>query len=565
MGTGNLNKLASPPTEVKSSTEDLNQILDALYGDVVMRNTSGVVTDGAGDIGQINGGRPDRIHVKTAITVGGQTLNTAPFLLSKNGIQSGSAKTSGFPQFLEAGGGTSKKFSILGATTNLEMTIDGQAYSLEVDLESDDLALAPGSNNTCAVNDALFSSDPEWSKTVGEFGYWINIDTVGSEITSLDGTVQCFKHGSGPEVFLALVDTTNNRLVPILRGIGGTDREAMSDNDVITLLQVHFIFLKKDLLTIGTTKNYPVWSSTEPGSPVSDDRWYDAANQTWMHYNGSTWEQLNEIYIGYAICDSAGCKWVENVDFDLNWNQNIFINQISTYNSNTLYIDGSSKVSVAGENVVLQNQNNLISIDSILEDGVSVTEKKWYYLYMSKTANYYFSDKCPRKYDDRLGLYHPKEYWRCIGVFFTSNMVGGNYVLHPGINKPSVNKILFNHSSEHEILAQDTGINDGSYDLYNVFSTPIASSSYLNFRILNNGGNISGQFLIKEFSRFTVTESYPWLFSAQRDSVTNYSQYGTIIICDLIHTGLLKIWKLFNGSGGSNTYYIYLYGCEVKF
>lgn len=560
MGTGNLTKLPSAPTEVESNTEDLNQIIDSLEGNIVMRNTSGVVTDGAGDIGQINSGRPDRIHVKTAITVGGQTLNTAPFLLSKNGVQSGAEKTSGFPNFLSPAGGTTRTFSILGATTPLNMTIDGEAKELDVDLTSDTLALAPSSNNTCTINNAIFDGS-DFTKTAGEFGYWIDIDSVGSEISSLDGTIQCFKHGSGPEVFLAIVDTTNNKLIPISRGIGGTQREAMSDNDVITLLAGHFIFLDNDLLTIDTSSEFPTWGGTSPTSPAVGKYWMDMDSETWKRYSGSTWETLHRIYLGYAICDSAGCKWVEHIDFNLAWNSNCFINQVSVKSATEVYIDGDFTVNVAGKELQMNNYGLDLTVSDNLESGVSIVANRWYYLYLSKSGNFYFSDKCPRKYDGKLGLYHPNEYWRAISVF----MIDGSGELFPLINRPSDNTINLTISNSKKVTIVDTGINYGSYDIYNLLIPPIISKAKLRTYFINSGGNISGNIYFKELNRHLSLEDIPAGFSSQRDSVSNLSYLQIKSDVDMIRNSLLSMWAIFNSSGGTTLHAFDVSGLILKF
>lgn len=444
MGDSALVKLAAPPAEVDSSTEDLNQILDALYGDIVMRGTDGVVTDGAGDIGQINNGRPDRIHVKTGITVGGRTLNTASFLLSKTGVQSGAAKTSGYPDFLLPAGGTDTTFDILGATTPLNMIIDGAAYSLETDLTSDALALAPSSNNTCLINNTGFTGQ-DLTKTIGEYGYFINIDTVGTEIIALDGKIACFQKGS--EVFIGLINIAAGVILPLLRGIGGTTRETLSNNDTITLLLGHYIFLRNDLLTIDTTTLFPERDITEPTTPTSGDYWFDTELKTWKRYSGSAWEILGSIYLGYAICDSAGCKWVEHEDFDLPWNETLsyqraYPSRISP--SYDLTIDGPLLISIAGQYPieVFSKQKILNYSDSEnWESGESLVTDTWHYLYVKPTGELIISNIAPRKKGIRKGMYHPNEYWRCIYTAqntdlnfydFESKRCDGNPASHSG-------------------------------------------------------------------------------------------------------------------------------------
>lgn len=449
MGDSSLPKIAAAPTEVAATSTQYNAIVDTLQGDLVARNTSGTVADGAGDLGKPNSGRFDKLHLKTGMTVDSQEIDFSAISLQVTGISSGKSKDSGFPNFLTplgATGGATNTFAIEAETTNLVMTIDGAAYTLEADLESDDLALAPSSNNTCSVDNIEITGSPEWTKTVGEYGYWIAIDDtggIGSEIISLDGTIQCFKinNGSADEIFIAKVDTTNNRIIPIKRGIGGTDRITFNDTDLITLLKAHYIFLDNDLTTIDTTTNFPTWGASYPVSPSTGDYHNLSSDGKWYRYSGATWEALGRIYLGYAICDSADCLYVEHEDYNLAWNEIIAINKVTSdvvFSLDQVIIKAPFKVSVAGQNII-NGADIEIDITTHFEDGESRTVSTWYYIYLTNTGVFKISTKTPRKYDARLGSYHPSEYWRCIGVFYNNsadfvaqflyNPVSGSYYM----------------------------------------------------------------------------------------------------------------------------------------
>jgi len=574
MGTSSLPKLTAAPTKVAATTTQHNLTIDALQGHQVMRDSAGAVEDGVSDIGRPSSGRPRNVYLSGDIVQGGKTLNTAPFLLSATGIQSGLAKASGFPQFLEpgdeTGSGGSHIVRILADAVPLEMTIDGTAYSLEADLESDALALAPGSNNTCAVNNANISGDPVWSKTIGEFGYWIDVDAIGSEISTVTGTVQCFKitNGSETEVFIANVEVDNtgtetNRIIPLLRGIGGTNRIVFSDNDTITLLKAHYIFLDNDLETIDTTVNFPTWSATAPTAPETGDYWYDAANETWKRYSGTSWEVLHRIYLGYAIADASGVEWVEHVDFDLSWDAMVLLNQVSLASTTSIIIEGDLKISVAGKQIILKNQHLEQNVSDILESGTTITENAWFYLYVSNFGQLYFSDKCPRKYDERLGLYHPQEYYRCIGFFMTDETTGGDFVLFPIINLPMQNKVIVNTSGEYILSVIDSGINtETNFDVYYLKIPPIVKEALLNYRFIVNAKNLESQVSFKELSQYVAVETYPTLFKAQRENTNNWSAFGDIIIINFVRNSLLGI-KEFNVSDTS--IYRYIAGFNVKF
>jgi hypothetical protein len=410
MGTNNLPDLASPPTKVDATTDQYNAITDALQGNQVMRDSAGVPEDNVHDIGRPSSGRPRTMYLGTGLNVAGKDIDFSAIALQETGITSGAAKTSGYPQYLQAGGGGNDYFKILATATPLEMTIDGEAYSLENDLQSADLGLAPGSNNTCLVNDTLLA-DQENTKTIGEWGYHIIIDTIGTEITALDGTVQVFNLNNGvdDELFIAKVDTTNNKLTPIKRGICGTSRIAFANNDTVTLLKGHHIFLDNDLATIGTTTTYPVWASAAPTSPATGDRWFDVANRTWKRYSGASWEQRGEIYLGYAVCDATDCLYVEPEDFNLGWNDSLYHGGvIGERLSGKLIIKTPLRVNVAGQDIL---------INSDIEPA-SFTSGGWAYVYVDNVGALQISAIPPRKKDQKKGLYHPNEYYRLIGVYY---------------------------------------------------------------------------------------------------------------------------------------------------
>jgi hypothetical protein len=468
MGTNSLPKLAAAPTKVAATTTQYNAAVDAMQGHLVMRDSAGAVEDGVSDIGRPSSGRPRKVYVGTGLNVAGQDIDFSAIALQTTGVSSGLSKASGFPQFLEpgdeTGAGGSHIVRILAANTPLEMTIDGQAYMLETDLESGTLALAPGSNNTCLVADANIVADPVWSKTIGEFGYWITVDAIGSEIAALTGTTQCFKitNGSETEVFIAEVEVDNtgtetNRLIPILRGIGGTNRIAFTDNDTITLLKAHYIFLDNDLATIDTTVNYPTWSAAEPDAPVEGDYWWDIANETWKRYSAAAeWEALGRIYLGYAIADASGVEWAEHVDFNLAWDSKIEFPIGHVAASTSYKIEGGLIVNVCGKKIIFP-KGILLNASSDYMPGESFPSGGFSYVYLDKYGNQYLSNIAPREFNEKNGAYHPKEYYRCVSViyFSSSALVGSTHI-------PNLKTIMVNTGARLD------GGGNNTYTLVNV-------------------------------------------------------------------------------------------------
>lgn len=186
-------------------------------------------------------------------------------------------------------------------------------------------------------------------------------------------------------------------------------------------MQQHFIFLDNDLSTVDSTTTCPSYSVSAPTAPATGDYWWDTANKTWKRYSGASWESLGRLYLGMAVCDATDCLWTEPADFNLAWNG--LITEASLYGQlDAVYYLGGGvfKISVAGQMVEINGAaGNTITFANI-ESGYAETASTWYYIYISSTGIITVSPIAPRKKDQRLGWYHPREYWRCIGFFYNS-------------------------------------------------------------------------------------------------------------------------------------------------
>lgn len=493
MGTDNLPDLAASPTKVDATTTQYNAITNALQGHQVMRDSDGVAEDGVSDIGRPSSGRPDKIYVKTGLNVNGQDIDLDSIALSTTGISSGKSKTSGYPNFLTpegVTGGATNAVTIEATTTNLVGTIDGEAFTLETDLTSDDLALAPSSNNTAEIDDSnnLFA-DKNNTKAIGEYGYHIPIDQtggIGSEISSLNGTVQVFKLVNGSaetEYFIAEIDTTNYKIIPFRRGVGSTDRITFSDTDTITLLKAHYIFLDNDLSTVDTTTTYPTRGPSAPVAPATGDYHYYTTTSIngWYRYSGASWEKLGRIYLGYAICDSADCLAVEHEDFNLGWNNTYSIKKILVDKDNDMIkIDGPIRIGVNNKTIVI-NSNSTFILTSIV-DG------EWQYIYVDSDGNFYNSSIIPIRHISGV-FYHKDQYYRCIACVYirsaniinTSVQTGDGFIqFHPSymsVLGPMTGSASYAKFMANQICPiADTSVLE--IDMKNVAS----QTSYLGFR-----------------------------------------------------------------------------------
>jgi hypothetical protein len=351
----------------------------------------------------------------------------------EDGVISGAAKTSGFPLFLSAGVST-RRFSILGDTTPLVLQIDGTRYELDADLTlGADLSLAPSSNNTGTVGEGDGSASTCYR---GEYGGRISLSGVpGSNIEAAEAVIQAYKitNGANSEYCLGRYTTTQvadpgYHLMPIIRGIGGTDRQPLTNaSTTITILAAHWIFLNKDMATIKTTANYPTWAATAPAGPATDDFWYNTVLKSWARWSGSAWVYENYVYLGYAICDSANCVAVECVDFvGIAWDETMHYKKMQgdRLDDDNIRIVGPGEINVAGNLIHL-------GLDTVIDGGIAESGNgggPWYYIYLKPDGTIINSPKGPRKKDFRKGWYHPSEYWRCIGLY--SRTMGGITYCH---------------------------------------------------------------------------------------------------------------------------------------
>lgn len=341
----------------------------------------------------------------------------------EDGVVSGAAKTSGFPNYLSAGA-TTRRFTILGATTPLVLQIDGVRYQLESDLTlGSDLALAPSSNNTGTVGEGDGSASTCYR---GEYGGRIGLSGIpGSNVEAAEDVMQAYKisNGGNFEYCLGKYATTQvadpgYKFRPVIRGIAGTDRQPLTNaSTTITILKAHWIFLNKDLATIKTTANCPKYAPTAPSGPSTDDFWFNTTLRSWARYSGAAWVYENYAYIGIAICDSANCVAVDCVDFvGVEWSGTLSYKKMSAdryENNDYIRFQGPFEASVAG--AVIRHASDFTVNGGSTESGNGGWP--WFYIYLKPDGTFQCSPKGPRKKDWRGGWYHPSEYWRCVGLY----------------------------------------------------------------------------------------------------------------------------------------------------
>jgi hypothetical protein len=425
MGTATLTSIGTG-SPVDATGDQLDQYKAALGGDVVPRNTSGVATDQGGNLGSSTY-QWYNLYVKNSIIQDGSILDFSNLTGNLYQIVSGEAQSDGYPTYMTVISSTAGAY-LDTQTTDFSFIANGTSKTITStsSVTFTGLTLATSSTaNQCLVNDTAYSGSLTFTKTEGEHGAFITIDTEGASVTALDQSIQVFKNTTSGEFFLTFLDTTNHKLTPIKRGIGTTSRGAMNNNEILALMKTAYLFLNVDGSTTYTTYNYPKYTDSAPSGPTSGDWYFDFTAHVWYRYSGSAWVAINAHFVGFAWCDFGACAGVEPMDFDKAWKTDLQC-QIEYLSASKTRIK-MCKINVAGINIEFPLGREIdldLSASGDRESGVSEAASTLYYIYCDKNFKLRYSDVCPRPKDKRHGYYHPKYYWRCIGTVW--NNAGSN-------------------------------------------------------------------------------------------------------------------------------------------
>jgi len=324
--------------------------------------------------------------------------------------------------------------TVVGLSENLVYDVGGITETLTADIVKGSLTLAPSANNTCLVNDtdAAGQSDTRLWGEQNPFATKkeITIDTIGSEISTLDGKLAAFKIGS--ELFLAEVDTTNNVLKNAQRGWfldsanAPIKREVFNNNDTITLMKAAWLFLDSDGTTVDVTYNEPAVSATAPTSPQTGDYWSDIGSSLMKRYSGVSFDTVTRTYVGIVVMDSTDCIGARANDFDARFKD---LNTLELEILSSEKIRASSpgaKISVYGKEVSFGTDkaewNITTQLAAASENNQATEQASTYYgVYLADDGEAFISDMEPHSRPDLAGLYHPFNPWRFVGEFLNSS------------------------------------------------------------------------------------------------------------------------------------------------
>jgi len=481
MGTNSLIDKTDPHDIVAA---DWNEIHTALAGDFTGRKKVGATSAAASNQKLGTQALPwGEAHVGS-LFVGGTLIDFGNLGTgADNGVISSATRTtSGQPDFLRADG-TAATVTVLGATTALSFNVDGQGTVINTDIAVASLTTAPSTNNTCLINDTGLS-DQHWTIRHGEGTLTINVDAAGSEITDRVGQFASFAAPSG-EIFYGFIKSATE-IVQCSRGFyldsTGTEptRETLADNDTLTLMATNWIFAENNGTTVTFTDVSPIVSHTEPASPALNDYWFDVEANTWKRYNGSDFEQINRVLVGYAVCDGTGCVGARSADYAKAYADTMF-----------LELEGMSSTQIKTKNEVgtlsvFANTLNYVTsmvwdITTDLEAGLTEASSTLYYLYVTENGDSKISTTPPYQKQQTLkGYYHPHQSWRCVGVayndsssnfVFTSAMDDAEHKKHTNVD------VIDELHVSAPLAASMIGVMSDEHDSFCLQLTGITSSS----------------------------------------------------------------------------------------
>ncbi len=425
MGTNTLNNITAPNL---ISVDDVNQYFTSNTGDFYPRNaSSGAIEDSAHSLG--SAATQWKNIYSNNIIINGTLFDpdaSGAGIDATNAIVSGATRTgSGQPDFLRASG-AGASMTILATTTNLAITANTTSIVVASDIAVSSLTVAPAANNTCLVNDTQLAGAASTKYTGEHESDPISIDTVGTEISDRIGEYICLK-GTAEYMLAYVEDATTLR--HIKRGYffdsSGAPivREVKSNNDTLTIMSLGWVFMDADGVTVDVTYTSPIYNTTEPSSPVTDDYWFDLVSRLWKRYDGAAYQEVDRIPVGLVVVD--GTNAVATRSFD-------FTRAFSDISSIEIEVESVTKArSNAGKNVISvyaqTNTYNAAPLDwditTDLESGLTEAASTTYYLYITEQGAPKIATERPYdRLSDLKGYYHPYHSWRYVGDVYNNSV-----------------------------------------------------------------------------------------------------------------------------------------------
>ena len=523
MAINNLLELGANPT---IDNQDVDQYFNALVNDFVPRNESGQPESEAGRLGTPT--YPwDKLYVKNNIYIDGSPVggsgSSGALVDDANYILSGSVLADGnTPNFIDVSGSTNS-VTILATTVPLEVVINGAATSFLLDVTVTGLTAAPGSNNTCLVNNGNYAAQNP-TKLIRE----IEIDTIGTEISNRNGQICGFLLNG--EYFLALVDTTNSVLRVVRRGAfldsSGVKiaRATVSDNATITLMSTAWIYAENTGTTCVVSYKSPSYSGIAPTSPATGDYWYDLINREWNIWSGSAWTVVDRTLIGVCLINSSSVA-IAGMAYDPR------IDALHLNNFKLRKLDAGKVVTTKTQNACTVygnfhkfNSHLVWDMAAHLDTGLAEASNTQYYFYLTEEAKPKIAIEAPEWRDDLGAFYHPYKTWLYMGCSLNDGSSNLGFVK--------------SHADEHKYLSASTS---------GFFGVNVDFKKYVSYRMmikLSHGGG--GLPTIEASSNWNTAQLTPNGNTASisgTSTITRSSSLANVAIGSGIHGFIIDFYQ----------------------
>jgi len=139
---------------------------------------------------------------------------------------------------------------------------------------------------------------------------WTTLEGGLNSGSGLKSAITAAKVVSGKADFFSLPSGLTLRLLasatdPFTVSFGGSVLTVTANVDLTLTDNAHNFVWIDNTGTTGSSAFPCVYSFTAPGSPATDQHWYDLGHDQMLQWNGSTWISVSRVFIGYARADSA--------------------------------------------------------------------------------------------------------------------------------------------------------------------------------------------------------------------------------------------------------------------
>ena len=418
MGTETLIGSSQIATDRDILAQHILRIVEALNGTIVGRRNN--IATPSQDLGtQVL--RFGTLFVNS-IDLDGSLLDPKLLASPPNIIASGRrSSVSAMPQYLRPTTGTSLSATIDATETSLSMSIGGSAVSITEDVLIDNITPAPNAHNTAEINEPnIYDAERYGERWSGDE---IKITKAGTNFLAKVGSHIGFRIGE--ELSYGFLKDANT-ITRVKRGyfmkndFNYSGFSPLVNGETIQLLNLGYVFIDSDAVTVEVSYSDPIWAPTAPPSTTAGQYWFDTTNNLWRRNSGVEFEVVNRIYAGKIAISDVACVGARPEFFYANHS---VLNNYKVVKKSASIVgseDQGVQVAINGTRKNFFETPPDFDLDNHLVGG-SKEPNTAYYLYLTEDGKPVIDKTKSRWSNQLLGDYHPHEVWRCVGIVSTDS------------------------------------------------------------------------------------------------------------------------------------------------